>query len=315
MQYKIKILTKKQMMIMKRIFIVLLMGLFIQVSAYAQKTEPANNPLALNSYGLHPVLVKKDQWLIQFSVNIPHYYKWYSASAGKPEPVSPKMVFNEAYFKGMVSYGLSSQLNLNVVLPVNDLHYYSPMGIEKGIGLGDMQVGLNMNLLNNNKKTDNNLTGGISIGIPTGKYYNLKPGRLPLGTGSVSFQANLTGLHKTGKLNLIYSAYYTFLTNHSSLITGNETGGYFIIQEPFNTKVGQFGLEASSYGYYKGANKFKSNHVSVPNTKNYGVDLGIGGWFNYQKNLSIRVNVPFTIFQNKAWFTRYQVLTQIDYLF
>lgn len=300
-------------MVKTRFFLILLIGLFIQVSTEAQVKEPINNPLYINSYGLYPVLLQKGKWLTQLSVDIPHFYKWYSAQSGKPEKVSSKMVFNEAYFKGMATYGLSDRLNLQVILPVNDLHYYSPMGIKKGVGLGDMQVGLNTSLFNKMNSGKNHYTAGLTVGLPTGKYYNLKPDRLPLGTGSVSFGANITGLHHAEKINIIYSGYYTYITNHRSLTVGSETGGYFVLQKPFNTKVGQFGLEAAAYGYYKGANK--KNSIAVPNTKNYGIDLGIGGWFNYQKNLSIRFNVPFTIFQNKAWFTKYQVLTQIDYLF
>lgn len=300
-------------MIKKILTLGILIGLFLHASVMAQEPGYRNNPLYLNSYRLRPVLLQKGKYLVQVSANIPHFYKWYSPKTGKYERLTSYQVINEAYFSGILTYGISNRLNLFMVIPVNDLHHYSPMGINKGIGLGDIKAGINWNLLAGHQDANNKYTAGITLGFPTGKHYNLKPGRLPTGTGSVSLRGDITGFHKSSNFNLLYSVYFAYLTNHNIYKTGNEGGGYLILQKPFNTSVGQFGIETSAYTYYKSATK--KSGVTIPNTKDYGIDLGIGGWFNYQKNLSIRFNVPYSVYQNSSWLTKYQVMLEIDYLF
>jgi len=277
------------------------------------ENDSVNNPLYLNGYDLHPVLLKKKQFLVQLGVVSPNYYKWNNSMSGNIEPLSPKMVIKETYFSAKINYGLSDKFNIRFLLPVADLHYYSPMGISKGIGLDDIKAGIDWSPFSPNQKRKTNLTVGFTAGFPTGKHYNLEQGNLPLGNGDFELKGNITGLYKASSFNVIYSAYYSYLTNYKSTIKGDESGAYMIFQKPLNTKVGKFGVETSLFGYYDIPDKV--NNVEIPNTQNYGVDLGVGAWFNYLKNLKLRFYIPYSIYQNKAWLTKYEVNLKISYQF
>jgi len=278
-----------------------------------QENDSVNNPLYLNGYGLRPVLLKKNQFLLQLGIVSPNYYKWYNSMSGNIEALSPKMVISNTYFSGQINYGLSDKFNVRLVLPVSDLHYYSPMGISKGIGLDDIKAGIDWSPFSSNQKGKTNYSLGFTMGFPTGKHYNLEQGKLPLGNGAFELKGNFTGLYQASSFNIIYSAYYSYLTNHKSITKGDETGAFMVFQKPLNTKVGKFGVETSLFGYYKNADK--QNTVEIPNTLNYGVDLGVGAWFNYLKNLRLRFYVPYSVYQNKAWLTKYEVNLEISYQF
>ena len=278
-----------------------------------QENDSVNNPLYLNGYGLHPVLLQKKQYLVQLGIVSPHYYKWYNQKSGSIEPLSPKMVISETYFSGNLNYGLSDKLNLRLLLPVTDLHYYSPMGISKGIGFGDIKAGIDWNPFSSSQSGKTNYTLGFTVGFPTGKHYNLEQGNLPLGNGAFELKGNFTGLYRASNFNIIYSAYYSYLTNHKSITKGNESGAFMVFQKPFNTKVGKLGVETSLYGYYDNADK--ENGIEIPNTQNYGVDLGVGVWFKYLDDFMLRLYVPYSIYQNNAWLTRYKVNLEISYQF
>jgi len=267
----------------------------------------------ISGMNLRPVLLKKGEFLISLSADIPHYYKWYSPKTEKPEKLSSKMVINEAYFDGYLIYGLNKQVNLFLTVPVTDIHHYSPMGIATGVGFGDVRFGADLDIINLQKDGRNSLVGRVTMGVPTGHYKDLDISEYPTGLGSFRFQGNLTGLHQFSKFDMIYSAYYEYRTNHSGMHIGDETGAYLIFQKPFNTSAGRFGLETGAYTFWQFKNSKKG--TVIPNTKNYAVDFYVGGWYNYLKNLYLRFSVPYSVYQNKAWFTKYQVKIQLDYLF
>lgn len=278
-----------------------------------QENDSVNNPLFLNGYELYPVLLHKKQLLLQLGVVSPKYYKWYNPMLQDIEPLSPKMVISETYFTGKLDYGLSDKLNVRFLLPVSDLHYYSPMGISKGIGLDDVKAGIDWTPFSLNKDGKTNYSVGFTAGFPTGKHYNLDPGNLPLGNGAFELKGNFTGLYKASSFNIIYSAYYSYLTNYKNITKGDESGTFLIFQKPFNTKVGKFGIETSLFGYYDNADE--QNNIQIPNTQNYGADLGVGAWFNYMKNLTLRFYVPYAVYQNKVWLTKYEINLEISYQF
>ena len=267
----------------------------------------------ITGMNLRPVLLKKGEFLVSLSADIPHYFKWYSPKTGKPEKLSTKMVINEAYFNGYLTYGLSKKVNLFLTVPITDIHHYSPMGIVSGVGFGDIQFGTDFGLVNLQKDNRNSLVGRLTIGIPSGHYKNLGARRYPTGLGSFRFQGNLTGLHRFSDFDMVYAAYYEYRTNHSGMHIGDETGAYLIFQKPFNTSVGRFGLETGAYTYWQFKNT--KNGKVVPDTEDYAAGLYVGGWYNYLKNLYLRFSVPYSVYQSKAWFTQYQVKIQLDYLF
>jgi len=301
----------------------MIIGWLISTGVLAQKQAldssasvdkyPANNPFYVNSYHLQPVLIPVKQFLVFFNTDIPHYYKWYSPETGKPEKLSSKMVINEINFNARIYYGLTSRLNIFLHVPVRDMHYYSPIGMRSGIGLGDLTTGILYDLISHDETGKNDLTAGLTLGFPTGKYKNINKDKIALGEGSYRFKGNVTGLHRMEEKSLIYSFYYEYLSNHSGYHIGDETGAYILCQIPVNTSYGYFGIEPSLNMYWK----FKNTNggETIPNSEDYAIELALGGWYQFINNLYLRVNVPFTLFRNDAWMTRYNIMLQVDYLF
>jgi len=304
---------------MKVTFWGIVAGLLAPVMLYGQQegapdtTGTVNNPYFINAYNLEPVSLPKGSFSARFLLDSPHYYKWYSPKTDKPEKLSDKMVVNEINFHGLAFYGLTGTLDVFLDLPVRDLHYYSPMGARSGVGLGDMLTGINWNFLPLAKDGKNSVTTGLTLGFPTGKYKNLDTDKTALGEGSFRFNGNITGLHQWHRYNLIWSAYYEYRTNHSGWHIGDETGAYGIFQIPFNTTLGNFGVESSLFTYWKFQNTDQGH--TVPNSEDYAVNLGVGGWYNFIGKFYLRFHVPFAVFQNNSWFTHYRIMIQLDYLF
>ncbi len=303
----------------KKILSGIITGLLISMVLHAQQDtvltpgKPANNPYMINLYHLEPVSLPKKSVSVQFFMDSPHYYKWYSPKTNKPEKLSDKMVVNEINFHGRGYYGITDKLDVFLDLPVRDLHYYSPMGFRSGVGLGDIAFGINWNFRPLNRDGRNSLSTGLTLGFPTGKYKNLDPDQMALGEGAFRINGNFTGLHRWDRYSLIYSAYYEYRTNHSGMHIGDKTGAYGVFQVPFTTPLGNFGVEGSLYTYWKFKNTDQGN--TVPNTEDYAVDLGVGGWYNFIDRFYLRFHVPFAVFRNNAWLTQYRVMIQLDYLF
>ena len=53
----------------------------------------------------------------------------------------------------------------------------------------------------------------------------------------------------------------------------------------------------------------------IPHTEDYTANLFVGASYNYLKDFYLRVGVPYTIYQNKSWLTKYTALIQLDYYF
>jgi hypothetical protein len=208
---------------------------------------------------------------------------------------------------------LTDRINLFTLLPVASVHHYSPAGTIVGKGIGDIELGSTYSLLNS-KNPENSLTSGVSIGFPTGKYKNIDPNDYPLGLGSFKFKGDVTGLHRFNNLDMIYSAYYEYRTNNSEgLHVGDEAGAYLTFQKQIDTDYGNFGFEGGVYGFWN--LKDIKNGTYVPHSDDYAVNLFIGVWYNYLKDFYLRVGVPYTIYQNQNWLTKYKVLIQLDYHF
>ena len=136
----------------------------------------------------------------------------------------------------------------------------------------------------------------------------------PLGLGAFRFKGDVTGLHRFQNLDMIYSIYYEYRTPNSvGLEVGDETGAYLTLQKQLNTSYGNFGLEGGAFGSWNF--KDKKNGTSIAHTDDYTANLFIGAWYNYLKDFYIRFGVPYTIYQNKSWLTKYEVLIQLDYHF
>ncbi len=303
----------------RQIFLVIVSFLFLaNFNGYAQENflsgdSTTSGDVSLTIFNLRPVLLKKGQVLINFQAVLPNYYKSYSAASGKPEKLPSYLVLSEAYFNGYLTYGISDKWNVFVSLPFTDIHHFSPMGEVKGVGFGDIKTGFDYQLLDGNNNSKDALAARITFGFPTGRYQNLGTTKYPLGLGSFSFEASLNGMHHYQKTDMIYSAYYAYRTNRLGISMGDETGAYLIFRKPLNTSFGSFGLEGGAYTYWNFADK-KSGSV-LPNTRDYAFNLYAGAWFQYLKKINLRVGLPYSIYQNKSWLTKYQVMVQIDYLF
>ena len=306
---------------MKKKVFPLLFGLsmFIVWSSFGQNTEAVSDtsivaePVVISVLNLRPVTLSKRKILFSLQAEYPEFYKYLNQKSGKTDRVPDNIVLNEAYYFGHIIYGLTDRVNLFAILPVASINHYSPSATIIGKGFGDLQIGGRYNL-HRQKNFENNLTSGLTITFPTGKYKNIGLHDYPLGLGAFRFKGDLTGLHQLDKWNMIYSVYYEFRTNNSEgLHVGDETGAYLTFQKPINTKYGNFGLEGGAYGYYNFNDK--KDGASIPYTADYAANLYFGAWFNYLKDFTLRFGIPYTIYQNKSWLTKYEVLIQLDYHF
>ncbi|RLD89024.1 MAG: hypothetical protein DRJ09_07290, partial [Bacteroidetes bacterium] len=197
------------------------------------------------------------------------------------------------------------------VLPVVDIHHYSPMGIQKGIGLGDVQLGAVWQLLNGTGTRKDFLSLELKTTFPTGKS-TMTAQDYPTGLGVFRFMLSVNGLHKFNKFDLWYSGYYEYRTNHSDITTGDETGLFVTLQKTFPTEIGHFGVEGGLNTYYNFTDY--KNGSEIPNSKDYAVNLYVGGWYKYLNLMYIRFGVPYSVFQNNAWMTKYKVMIQFDFM-
>lgn len=250
--------------------------------------------------------------LLNFQFDFPRYYKVYNPKQQAIAKVPSVVVLNEFYFNTYFTYGISDKWNVYAVLPIADIHHYSPMIFKSGIGLGDVQLGIDYQLLGNKGKGKDYLSLEFKTTFPTGQYKNLSNTEYPTGLGSFRFMPAINGLHRFSSFNLWYTAYYEYQTNHSGLSIGDETGLFATIQKDIPTKVGDFGIEGGLNSYYnfKDTNQGKE----IPNSKDYSVNLYVGGWYKYLSKFYIRFGVPYTVYQNNSWMTKYQVMIQFDYL-
>ncbi len=277
----------------------------------AVKTDPSGvSDISLSIFNnVRPLMLKKGQVLINFRSSFLNYYKIYSQQTGKPEKIPSVVVWNESYFNGYVTYGLSDKWNLFLELPFANIHHYSPMGRVSGVCFGDIKAGVDYQLM---KKAGDALAARVTLGFPTGTYKNLDAGQYPTGLGSFTFKAQLSGMHQFKKVQMLYSGYYDYRTNRQGISTGDETGLWLIFRKPFKTGFGLFGIEGGTTAYWNFADK--KDGAVLPNTADYSVDLYVGGWFQYMKKFNIRFAVPYSIYQNNSWLTRYTVMIQFDYL-
>jgi hypothetical protein len=306
---------------MKKKFILLLFSLLLFTGILSVGQNPelqidsgfVKKPVFISVLNLRPVTLNKQRILFSMQAEYPEFYKYFNPKSGKTERVSESSVLNEAYYYGHIVYGLTDRTNLFAILPVASIHHYSPSATIIGKGFGDFALGGNYSLLES-KNFENSLTSGMVIGFPTGRYKNMDSNDFPLGLGAFKFKGDVTGLHRFTSLDMMYSVYYEYRTNNSEgLNVGDEAGAYLTFQKQFNTSYGNFGIEGGAYGLWNLKDKKKGTYI--PHTDDYTANLFIGAWYNYLKDFDIRVGIPFSIYQNKSWLTKYEVLIQLDYYF
>jgi hypothetical protein len=284
-----------------------------QNSETIQDTGLVNKPVFISVLNLRPVTISKQKILFSLQAEYPEFYKYFNPISGKTEQVPETLAFNEAYYFGHIVYGLTDRVNLFILLPVTSVHHYSPSGTIIGKGFGDIELGGNYSLLDS-RNPENSLTSGITIGFPTGKYKNIGSDNYPLGLGAFRFKGDVTGLHQFNNLDMIYSIYYEYRTSNSEgLHVGDEAGAYLTFQKQFDTKYGNFGIEGGTYGFWNFKDKKDGSYI--PHTDDYGGNIFIGAWYNYLKDFYLRFGVPYTIYQNKSWLTKYEVIIELDYHF
>jgi hypothetical protein len=306
---------------MKKKVLPLLSGLFLIIigTSSGQNTEAIHDtslvakPVVISILNLHPVNLNKRKVLFSLQADYPEYYKYLNQKNGKTERVSDNIALNEAFYFGHISYGLTDHINLFVTLPVTSIHHYSPSATIIGKGFGDFKIGARHDLFNQNNFV-NSLTSGATITFPTGRYKNISSNDYPIGRGAFEFKGDITGLHRFSNLNMIYSVYYEIRTKTSEgLNVGDETGVYLTFQKQIQTKYGNFGIEGGAYGHYNF--KDKKDDTFIPYTNDYAVNLYFGAWYTYLKDFTLRFGIPYTLYQNKSWLTKYEVIIQLAYHF
>jgi hypothetical protein len=306
-------MKKKMILLLFSSLLVLVRPSIGQNSEILQDSGFVKRPVLISVLNLQPLTLSKNRILFSLQAVYPEYYKYLNSKNGKAEQVSETTVLNEAYYYGHAVYGLTDRINLFTILPLASVHHFSPTTTISDKGFGDFAIGGHYSLLES-KKFENSLTSSITVGFPTGKYKNIGENDYPLGLGAYKFRSDVTGLHRFKNLDMIYSIYYEYRTSNSQgLNVGDEAGAYMTFQKQFNTNYGNFGLEGGAYGFWN--LKDKKDGSSIPSTDNYNANLFVGAWYNYLKDFYLRFGVPYTIYQNKSWLTKYTALIQLDYYF
>ncbi len=306
-------MNKKLIVVITGFLMLVNINLVAQKSTLIKKdTIVSSGSSLMTILNLRPVLLTKGQSLLSFRVDFPNIYKVYNPATGKLEKLSPVVALSEMYFNSYATYGLSDRWNLFAMIPVADIHHFSPMGEVSGVGFGDVEAGADYRIFKGKKDEKSSLAARMTLGFPTGHFKHLSDTQYPLGLGSFRIRAAVTGLYQYTKVQMIYSAYYEYRTNRLGVRTGDQTGGNLIFRKPIETAVGRFGLEGGSYAYWNFSDK--KNGEVVPLSQDYAVILYVGAWYQYLKKLDIRFGVPYNIYQNKSWITQYRIQFQIDYL-
>jgi hypothetical protein len=306
-------MNKKSILLLFNLLLIIVKPSAGQKQDTIKDTVQMDKAAFISVLNLRPVQLKKNGMLLSFQTEFPEFYKTFNPKTRNNEKVPGTIAINEAYYYGHVVYGFSDRVNLFALLPVASVNHYSPNGTTSGKGFGDIKLGGSYSLIDL-KDNLNSLTSSLAIGLPTGKYKNLLPYEYPLGLGAFRFKGDLTGLHRFKRLDMVYSVYYEYRTNNSNgLNVGDETGAYLTLQKQLNTEYGNFGLEGGIYAYWNF--KDRKNGSVLLHTNDYAGNLYIGGWYNYLKNFYIRFGVPYTVYQNNSWLTKYEVLLQLDYQF
>ncbi len=309
-----KIVYMKRLYINMLLFLILLMGNFI----YGQekpKKETGKQPddFFISTYQFHPQLLGEKTWLIDLSTDIPKFFKYFNPKMKKITPKMPVVVLNEAYFNAHILYGSNSKLNLYANLPFLDLHHYSPMMFQKGVWFGDIQTGV---VYGNLLSGLHHLTLEAQINWPTG-IYKQKPQILNTGRGAFGIQVGLNGLEnlqtKADAWQLAYHAYFDYFISLDNIDKGFETGGTALFPKPYHTKFGYFGLENALN--FQMHTPYKTGTMTLPNSGLTQLDVSLGGWYEFLNNCYLRLTIPYTLYQNKAYLTKYSVVMQLDYKF
>jgi hypothetical protein len=306
-------MKKKTILLLFSLILLFVRPSFGQDSELLQDTGFVKRPVFISVLNLLPVTLSKNRILFSFQAEYPEFYKYLNQKNGKTERVSETTVLNEAYYYGRAVYGLTDRMNLFAILPVASIHHYSPSATIIGKGFGDFEMGGRYHLLFS-ENFENSLTLGVTIGFPTGKFKNIGSNAYPLGLGAFEFKGDVTGLHRFKNLDMIYSVYYEYRTKNSqALQVGDQTGAYLTFQKQINTKYGNFGIEGGAFGYWN--LKDKKDGAFIPYTDDCTANLFVGASYNYLKDFYLRFGVPYTIYQNKSWLTKYTALIQLDYYF
>jgi len=268
----------------------------------------------ITAYNFHPELLTKGKYLFDFNADMPKYFKYFNPMKNLIEKKMSVVVINDAYFNGHLLYGISNKVNLTVNLPFVDSHHYSPLMFQKGVWFGDLQTGL---CFGNLLKGKSSLVAETDIILPTGSHKHQMQS-IDTGEGAFGFQLKLNGLtplQNTGAnaWQMAYSASYNYMYSIDNIKQGNEAKAYLLLQKPLHTDFGYFGWETGFIFQYNTADKM--GEISLPNSNLTQFDLNIGGWYRFLDNFYLRFAVPYTIYQNKAYLTKYSVIMQLDYLF
>jgi len=297
----------------------LIISLITGFAGYGQEESPKDvdtksTDFFISAYLFHPELLSKGKFLLDLNAGMPKYFKYYNPMKQKIDKKMPVVVINDAYFNAHLFYGLTKQINLYATIPFVDSHHYSPMIFQEGVGFGDVETGL---VYGNLLKDANHLTLDAAISWPTGIHKHQMP-VIDTGTGAFGFKLAVNGLMplqkgKKDAWQMAYNASYKYLLSIDKIDQGYETGAFLLFQKPYHTAVGYFGLENGLHFQYQAPDTMGT--MSLPNSELTQLDVNIGGWYEFLDRFYLRFSVPYTVYQNKAYLTKYNVILQLDYLF
>ena len=300
----------------KHYFWSLLVLVLMSIQLQGQTSTPADTgrkyTYFFSALNIRSQVIENHSFMVRLNAEIPNYFKWMNAKTGKMEKLSDKSIMNEMLLTASVDYGMTPKLSLFAQIPFSFIHHYSPMGEVSGSGLSDIVAGAYYNLLGN-AETTNVLTTEGSVYFPTGKTKNLTVSNYPTGLGVFRLRGDVSVLHRLNTSTIGLSGYYEYRANNDSVNVGDVLGLNILKQDYFNTSFGNFGLEYGAFSAYQFKNSKRG--TDIQNTDDFSSGAVIGGYYEYLSHLFLRFDIPYTIYQNKSFLTKYQVLIQIDYRF
>jgi hypothetical protein len=233
----------------------------------------------------------------------------YNSTKNKMVDLPATMSFSAFSYTPKFRYGLTNKLTLIANFPF----YYKTLtnsGIEKtGRGFGDIKAAL-LYRFYFNKKNKFLISGLLFTKYPTGKYADLKPDELPLGTGSYDGGLAIMPEKEFGKWDMRISAFYIYRGKNKLNVDLGDVQSYSF-SSAYNFSEN---FIAEGTVLYKSSFCNKKNNVVLQNTNTYLTQIIVGAQYRLARTFLLQFAIPVTISTKMPFASKYDIWLGIFYL-
>ena len=158
-------------------------------------------------YGIPAKTLPRGHWVVRGYWIVPRTNRWFSPTQARMVSLPPGWSFSSASLVGKIRYGVTSRLTAVVNVPYVRKRLSTPYAAKDGAGLGDVIVAA-LYKLHHNKHRRFLLSALLFSKWPTGRSGNLRPEKLPLGTGSVDLGFALMPEKEIGRWDMRWAGFY-----------------------------------------------------------------------------------------------------------